>query len=110
MNFYGIVIFIMHAVIILGVPPFIIFSRNKKLLLFLFIAIIMSYVLNLYYKHCVLTILEKKFNHTSIIDFFGSNWLPGFKGTPADCNIAGATIIIYHGIFCFLKLLKLHYF
>ena len=53
MNFKGIIIFIIHAVIILGIPPFIIFSKNKKLLLFLFIAIISSYILNLYYSYYV---------------------------------------------------------
>ena len=110
MDFKGIIIFIIHEVIVLGVPPFIIFSKNKKLLLFLFIGIICSYFLNLYYKHCILTLLEKKINKTAIVDFFGRNFLPGFDGSKEDCNVAGATIIIYHGIFCFLKLLKLYNF
>jgi len=110
MNFKGLMTFIIHAVIVFGIPPFIIFTKNKKLLLLLFIGIIISYILNLYYKHCILTLLEKKLNKTAIVDFFGRKFLPGFDGSKEDCNVAGATIIIYHGIFCFLKLLKLHYF
>tara|TARA_B110001454_G_C12537661_1_gene357979 strand:+ start:351 stop:683 length:333 start_codon:yes stop_codon:yes gene_type:complete len=110
MNFIGIILFIIHTVIILGIPPFIIFSKNKKLLLLLFIGIIISYILNVYYKHCILTLLEKKINNMAIVDFFGQQFLPGFDGSNEDCNVAGATIIIYHGIFCFLKLLKLYYF
>ncbi len=105
----GYLISLIHLIMIIYVPILIIFSKNIKIIIGLFICIIISYTLNLIYENCILTILEKKINNFAIIDLYG-HLIPQFTNTLKDCNIAGTSIILYQGLFCFLKLLKLYYF
>ena len=108
MNTIGITISLIHLCMIIATPTVIIFSSNKNLLLTLFVCINISYFLNIYYKNCILTLVEKKYNNIAIIDLFGK-FIPQFKGTLKDCNIMAATMILMFNFFCFLKLVKVYY-
>jgi len=107
MNLIGISISIIHFLMITGVPIIITFTNNKSLLLALFITINISYFLNIYYKNCILTVLEKHYNNVAIIDFYGL-LVPQYGGSPKDCNIVAATMILLFEYFCLLKLIKLY--